>query len=65
MSYKPDELDKLGGDWAGYGESDVVSLAQQGKLTVVFADKGLLVNVQNAAGQWGTYLLKHTDVADF
>lgn len=62
------EIDKLGGDWGQYGEvvgQALLDIIQQGKLSVAFCDKGLIVGVQRADGTNGRYNLKHTDLADF
>lgn len=59
----PKQIAAAGGDWAGYGEltgPQLLNLIQQDKLRAVFAGDYILVVVQNTAGQWGTYALKHT-----
>lgn len=58
-------LGKMGGDWAGYGETSLKALIEQDKVYVAFAENGIVVNVQNNQGQWGKYNLKHTDVENF
>jgi hypothetical protein len=58
-------LDKMGGDWGGYGEASLKQLIEEDKIWIAFAEKGVVVNVQNTQGQWGKYNLKHTDVEDF
>lgn len=65
MSIGQDVVDKAGGDWGGYGEVDLATLISQGKVFIVLANNGLLIEMQNAAGQWGTYNIKHTDIANF
>lgn len=63
-----EEIDKLGGDWGQYGEiagQALLDLIQQGKLSVAFCDKGLILGIQRQDGASGRYNLKHTDLADF
>ena len=63
-----DSIDKMGGDWGLYGEvvgKQLIALMQTNKMSVVFADKGLIIGVERGDGTQGTYNIKHTDLADF
>lgn len=63
-----EEIDQLGGDWGQYGEltgTQLITLMNESKLSIVFADKGLIVAIQRPDGAVGRYNLKHTDLADF
>lgn len=65
---KPEDIAKVGGDWAGYGELSgqaLLDLIQQGKISMVFADQAVQIAVQRADGTSGTYNLKHTDINAF
>lgn len=63
-----EEIDQLGGDWAGYGEvvgPALMQLIQDGRLSILFAGEAVIVAIQRADGTNGRYNLKHTDLADF
>lgn len=62
----PDKIAAAGGDWGQYGEvllQDLVSTYGD-KVSIVFADKAVLVGVTRPDGTIGEYSLKHTDVAN-
>ena len=62
MAIKQADIDSAGGDWAGYGELDgqqLIALMQENKLSVVFANDAVLLDIENTQGQRGTYTIKH------
>lgn len=63
-----DNIDKLGGDWGQYGEvvgQQLIALMQANKLSMVFADKGIMIGVERPDGTTGVYNLRHEDVKSF
>lgn len=63
------EIDASGGDWGQYGEltgEELLNTIRQGKLSVVFGNKSIIVGVQRPDGSTGTYQLPHiSDIANF
>lgn len=66
---KPEEIAAAGGDWGGYGEltgQQLIALMQANKLSLVLANNALVLGVENAQGQVGTYNIPHVaDIANF
>lgn len=64
-----EDVQASGGDWAGYGEltgQPLLDFISAGKLSVMFANKAVLVGVQLDDGTTGTYVLPHVaDIANF
>lgn len=61
-----ERLDQAGGEWAQYGEltgPTLLTLMQQDKLRVVFANKGILISIQRLDGVVGDYYLAEVPVA--
>ncbi len=66
---RAEDVQAAGGDWAGYGEvvgPALLDMIQSGKISVMFADKAILIGVQTPSGETGTYVLPHVaDIANF
>lgn len=62
-------IQNAGGDWAGFGEitgDNLLNMIKDGKISVMFANKAILVGVELPDGQAGTYNLPHVeDIANF
>lgn len=58
---KQEEIDAAGGDWGGYGElsGDELMDVLLNHTSIVLADKGLVISIERADGQIGTYNLEH------
>jgi hypothetical protein len=60
-----DELDKMGGDWAGWGVQTWAQFVAQAKPNILLATDGIRIEVTTKSGQTGIYNIKHTDLANF
>lgn len=58
-------LDAYGGEWGGNGElvgQALLDYIAAGKLSLVFADKGIIFGVQTTNGDVGIYPIEYTNL---